>query len=155
MNFSKFKMENMKIDTRVAIIGPPGSGKTTIIKEILYYFQNVLNTVMIFSGSEELNDVYKKIVPDLFIYKDVDEDTLKRFLFRQQNIKHELGSDSPEMPAAIIIDDCMGNKSWTRFNTTAEIFKNGRHFKTFLLVTLQHCMDLSAELQIVWIMCLF
>ena len=53
----------------IMLIGKRGTGKTFLVKDLLYYHQDVPIGVVI-SGTEEGNGFYGKIVPKLFIHNE-------------------------------------------------------------------------------------
>jgi len=90
----------------------------------------------------------------MLIYDELEEKIVSKFLSRQINItkdrKRELekhGSSTIDPRAFLILDDCMYNKSVTKDKNIRCIFMNGRHYKIFLLITMQHGLGLPPDLR--------
>jgi len=88
------------------------------------------------------------------IYDELEEKLVGKFLNRQINItkdkKRELekhGSSTIDPRAFLILDDCMYNKTSIKDKNIRCIFMNGRHYKIFLLITMQHGLGLPPDLR--------
>lgn len=68
------------------IFGRTNSGKSTILNEILYICKNYIPNVWVISRTNNLNDNFSKMVPKLFIKKDLNNDFLFNFLERQKSL---------------------------------------------------------------------
>ena len=68
MNISlkKFDMRNIKDDKVVLFIGKRETGKSFLVKDLLYYHQDIPIGCII-SGTEGANSFYSKIFPSIFI----------------------------------------------------------------------------------------
>jgi hypothetical protein len=90
----------------------------------------------------------------MLIYDEPEESTIKKFLDRQKNIsterKRELkkfGNSQIDARAFLILDDCLYDKKWINNIDIRSIFMNGRHYKIFFLITLQHALGLPPVLR--------
>ena len=143
LRLKKFKLNDMDINSKVAIIGKPGTGKSTLIADLLYHHRKIPMGI-IMSGTEESNSFYQGMVPDSFIYNDYDQKVIDKLLARQ---KPALRKKWPNHNVFMVLDDCMDDKKWIRHKTTRGIFKNGRHWKLFFILSMQYCMDITPELR--------
>ena len=76
MNLSlrKFDMSQIKDDKVVVFIGKRDTGKSFLIRDLLYYHQNIpIGTVI--SGTESANSFYGTIIPPLFIHEEFNPQT--------------------------------------------------------------------------------
>lgn len=48
--------------SKIVVIGKPGTGKSTLIKSILYAKKHIFPVAVAMSGSEDSNEAYKKNV---------------------------------------------------------------------------------------------
>jgi tRNA U34 5-carboxymethylaminomethyl modifying GTPase MnmE/TrmE len=46
--------------SKISIIGKPGSGKSVLIKQLLYAKKHIIPTGLVISGSEDSNKFYQK-----------------------------------------------------------------------------------------------
>jgi hypothetical protein len=132
-------------DNRVAIfIGKRGTGKTTLVTDILYHKRHIPAGVVM-SGTEEGNGHYGTIVPDSYIYPDFDKDVVEKIISRQRRIaRNKSDGDSRVF---MLMDDCLYDRKITREKCIRSLFFNGRHWSIFLLITMQYCMDMGPDLR--------
>jgi len=142
LQLKKFNPSKMADDKVCIFIGKRGSGKTTLVTDILWHKRHIpIGVVM--SGTEDGNHYYKQFVPDLFIHGDFSKDTIEKILDRQKRIV----SSGKETPAFLLLDDCMYDKSYMKETCIRQCFMNGRHWKLFFMLTMQYCMDLGPDLR--------
>lgn len=138
----KFKPETMADDKVCVFIGKRGTGKSTLVTDIMYCKKHIPAGVVM-SATEEGNHHYKSFVPDLFIYGDYDKEAIERVLARQRAIINA-GKTSG---AFILLDDCMYDRKFMKDTCIRQCFMNGRHWKLFFMLTMQYCMDLTPDLR--------
>lgn len=143
----KFNLATIEDDAVVLVIGGRGSGKTTLVLDILYH-KRYLPFGTCFAGSVGSYREFVKKIPPLFIHKKFDEDVLRNFMTRMEKMVRKCGELGVGPVNAFLICDDIGydKKSW-RKEIVREVFMNGRHFKILMIVTLQYCMDLLPELR--------
>ena len=144
MNIQLRKFDPSKIadDKVCVVIGKRGTGKSTLVTDLLYHKRSIPVGVVM-SATEEGNHYYKQFVPDLFIYGDYNRDTIEKVIDRQKR----LIAANKTSPAFILLDDCMYNKAFMKDTCIRQCFMNGRHWKLFFILTMQYCMDLSPDLR--------
>lgn len=136
----------------IAFIGSRGTGKTTLVADILYHIRDVPCGLVI-SGTEDGNGFYSKHVPDLFIHTDFDPEVLKQLVSRQKMLLHKLkdkesSEEKVQMDSFLLLDDlAFDSSSWTKDRTVRSIFMNGRWYRIFCLLTTQNPMDIPPSLR--------
>lgn len=135
----EFPIEQMEFNTKNTVIGKPGTGKTTLITDIIYHMKHLAPVASVFSGTEDSNGYYRKMFPSLFVYNEYDETVIKDFIRRQKYARKY--SDNPR--AILLIDDCTDKPSVFTTPTMQYIYKNGRHLDMFYILSLQYCMDIK------------
>jgi hypothetical protein len=153
LELRKFDPTKIKSDSVVVFIGKRNTGKSYCMKDILSYNRDIPVGVVV-SPTERANGYFEKFIPKMLIYDDLEEKIVSKFLSRQINItkdrKKELekhGSSTIDPRAFLILDDCMYNKAVTKDKNIRCIFMNGRHYKIFLLITMQHGLGLPTDLR--------
>jgi hypothetical protein len=142
LQLKKFDPSKINSDKVCVVIGKRGTGKSTLVTDLLYHKRDIPVGVVM-SATEEGNHYYKQFVPDLFIYGDYSKDTIEKVIARQKKL---VSAGSPK-PAFILLDDCMYNKAFMKDTCIRQCFMNGRHWKIFFMLTMQYCMDLSPDLR--------
>ena len=153
LELKKFDPTKIKSDSVVVFIGKRNTGKSYCMKDIMSYNRDIPVGVVV-SPTERANGYFEKFIPKMLIYDDLEEKLVSKFLNRQINItkdkKRELekhGSSTIDPRAFLILDDCMYNKASIKDKNIRCIFMNGRHYKIFLLITMQHGLGLPPDLR--------
>jgi len=142
VQLKKFKPENMADDKVCVFIGKRGTGKSTLVTDILYHKKH-LPVGIVMSATEEGNHHYQQFIPDLFIYGDYNKEAIERVLERQKVI---IGAGKSS-GAFLLLDDCMYDRKFMKDTCIRQCFMNGRHWKIFFMLTMQYCMDLTPDLR--------
>jgi hypothetical protein len=115
------------------------TGKTTLITSLLYEKRDIFPVAFIMSGTEDSNGHYKKIIPSTFVYNKLEEKKIEDFVVRQKIAKKHL-----ENPWAILLlDDCTDDPKLFNKPLFQGLYKNGRHWKMWFILSLQYCMDIK------------
>jgi hypothetical protein len=156
----KFDMKMIPQDAVCVFIGRRRTGKSTLVKDLLYHHQNIpMGTVI--SGTEESNSFYGKIIPPIFIHGEYNAAILANFVKRQKLItgKIQQQENAPRAPGQalvkskldprsfLILDDCLYDDSWIHDKNIRYCFLNGRHQKIFFLITMQYPLGIPPVLR--------
>ena len=150
-NIKKFDMKRIPQDAVVIFIGRRRTGKSTLVRDLLFHHQDMpVGTVI--SGTEESNSFYGKMIPPIFIYGEFQPVILDNFVKRQKMITGKIekeklaGMRSNIDPRSfMILDDCMYDDSWTHDKNIRYLFMNGRHQKVFFLITMQRTATQTSQ----------
>jgi hypothetical protein len=153
LNLKKFDMRSVPEDAVCVFIGRRRTGKSTLVRDLLYYHQNLpLGTVI--SGTEESNGFYGKMVPPIFVHNEFNPTILADFVKRQRLFVAKMTKDQSEgrqsnldPRAFLILDDCMYDDSWTTDKHIRYLFMNGRHAKVFFIITMQYPLGVPPALR--------
>ena len=153
VNLRKFSMKSIPQDAVVVFIGRRRTGKSTLVRDLLYHHQNIPMGCVI-SGTEESNGFFKKIVPPMFIHGEYNPIILANFVKRQKLVVQKIEQDKErgvnsniDPRAFMILDDCMYDDSWTHDKNIRNLFMNGRHFKVFFIITMQFPLGIQPALR--------
>jgi len=151
-NIKRFDMRKLRKNTRIGVIGKPGTGKSTIIFDIMMNHKDIpIGLAM--SGSEEANEAYSEKIAPGFVYNEFEESkvvTLSKYQKRKKHFERRNGIDPHSEQSAyafLIMDDCMVDKKWVKTKTIRDIFKNGRHWDILFLLAMQYSLDIPPELR--------
>lgn len=154
VNLRKFNIKSIPEDAVVIFIGRRRTGKSTLMRDLLYYHQDIpLGSVV--SGTEESNGFFKKIIPPMFIHEEYNPMIVSNFVKRQrivmkkiQKEESETGIKSKIDPRAfMILEDCLYDDSWIRDVNIRYLFMNGRHCKVFFMVAMQYPLGIPPILR--------
>ena len=144
-------MSNVKDDAVVTFIGKRRTGKSWLVRDLLYYHQDIpVGTVI--SPTERCNKFYSDIVPPLFIHDEFQSGLIGNIISRQHKIINAIKKKVPEYIDAdprtfLIFDDCLYDNTWKRNQEVRYLFMNGRHVNILFLITMQHAMGITPELR--------
>lgn len=124
---------------KIVIIGKPGTGKTTLISSLLYAKKHIFPIGLVMSGTEDSNGYYKKIFPSTFVYNKLEEEKIQHFIKRQKISKQHLHNPW----AVLLLDDCTDDPKIFNKPLFHSLYKNGRHWKMWYILSLQYCMDIK------------
>jgi len=153
LELKKFDPSRINADSVVVFIGKRNTGKSYCMKDILNHHRDIPVGIVV-SPTERANGYFEKFIPKMLIYDECEDAVIKKFLDRQINIstqrKKELkrsGSSQIDARAFLILDDCLYDKRWINNINIRSIFMNGRHYKIFFLITMQHALGLPPVLR--------
>ena len=153
LQLKKFDMSQIAYDKVVVLIGKRETGKSFLVKDLLYYKQDIpIGTVI--SGTEGANEFYSKIFPKLFIHGEYSPNIINNYVKRQKLIVKMLNRELAEHRetnidprGVIILDDCLYDNSWSKDANIKALFMNGRHYKTMFIITMQYALGIPPNLR--------
>jgi hypothetical protein len=118
----------------IVLIGKRDTGKTFLVRDLLYYKQDIpIGTVI--SGTEEGNGFYSKLVPKLFIHNEYNTAIIENILKRQRTVLKQIKKEietyrrsTIDPRAFVILDDCLYDNTWARDKMMRLLFMNGEMF---------------------------
>lgn len=165
MNFQikKFNMDMIRdrceIDSRkspmIVVIGKKDTGKSFLVKDILFHAQNAFPVGTVISGTEVANEFFQHMVPSKLIHDKYKPDIVMNVIKRQLAIKTRRnqdksssgGNSNVDPRAFLILDDCLYDASWIREESTRYVFMNGRHIDLMTIITMQYPLGVTPNLR--------
>jgi len=137
----------------IVLIGKRDTGKSFLVRDLLYYQQEIpIGTVI--SGTEEGNGFYGKMVPKLFVHNEYNTAIIENILKRQRTVLKQIKKEletfkrtTIDPRAFVILDDCLYDNTWARDKMMRLIFMNGRHWKVMLVITMQYPLGIPPTLR--------
>ena len=143
--------KDYKNGCKLVIIGAPGTGKSTIIKSIIYAKKHILSIGQVFSGTEDSNGFFGEFFPESFIYSGLDTSDmspLDNFKKRQKIARQYIEPTGGHSWALQVIDDCTYDTSFLKKPIIKEYYKNGRHWAMLHILSLQYCLDIKPDIRV-------
>ena len=125
------------------IIAKRGSGKSFLTFDLMHHKKHIPFGVVM-SGTEDGNGAFKKVMPDSFVYSQYEPDVLARLIKRQKRL---CKNNVPNSGVFLIIDDCTYDKKMLKDPNMRAVFMNGRHWKIWLVMTMQYMMDMGPDMR--------
>lgn len=113
------------------------TGKSTLIGSLLYAKKHIYPCGVAFSGTEDSNHFYKTIFPSTFVFNTYDEAQIEKVIRRQKIAKEHLENAW----AVMILDDCTDDPALFRKPLQQGLYKRGRHWRLWYILSLQYGMD--------------
>jgi hypothetical protein len=159
------KLEEFKVDSlikdddgnyihpRIVMIAPSGSGKSWIVRNILYEMRDIPCGIVI-APTDKMNKFYDDFMPASFIHHDYKGEIIPKLLQRQKKIlekneeREKYHKKQIDSRTYLVMDDCMATKHlWLKDPSVLEILNQGRHFKLTYILTMQYCLGIQPELR--------
>lgn len=151
--------ERCDIDSRkspmIVIIGKKDTGKSFLVRDILFNTQSCFPVGTVISGTEVANEFFQHMIPSKFIHDKYTPDIVMNVIKRQMNVKQKRnqekanrgGSSNIDPRAFLILDDCLYDSSWIKEESTRYVFMNGRHVDLATMITMQYPLGITPNLR--------
>lgn len=128
---------------KLVIIGKPKSGKSNLIRALMYYKKHLIPAAMVMCSTEDVNGDYKRYLPDTFLFNEYDEDKIQEYINRQKlSVKH-----LPNPWSLLLLDDCTDDPAAFRKPIQHQLYKYGRHWQMLYIVSLQYALDIKPSIR--------
>lgn len=142
LKIKKFDPRKMVDHCVVLLVAKRRSGKSELVKDLLYYRRNV-HAAVVMSETEAGNGFYSSFVPGCFIYNHFDKAALERLVRRQKRLTKE----GKARGVVVVLDDCAFDRKAMNDKVIRELLFNGRHYKITLFLCAQYLVDLNPGLR--------
>ena len=160
LELKKFDMRNLAYDKnreaknpRIAVIAKSGSGKSWVVRDILYYLYDIPCGTII-APTDKMTKFYDDFFPPSFIHHEYKTNIIPKILQRQRmlldkNVQRKKDRKRLIDPRSILLmDDCMSSKHlWLKDPNMLSIFNEGRHYQLTFILTMQYCLGIQPELR--------
>lgn len=141
---SEFPLHEMNPVSKIVIIGKTGSGKSTLIRDVIKVFSSKIPVARIWSGTEDSNHFYAEMFPELYITSEYKEEELQEFEKRQKLAMR----DNPDNARGLtIIDDCSDDPKFFSRPVFQRFYKNSRQWEGAQVLALQYGMDIKPAIR--------
>ncbi len=145
MSIPAFDPSTMKPDATVMMIGRRGSGKSTLISDVMYNMRDQFSFGLAMSPTEDSSASLGEFLPRACIYNEFSDSAIGQMLrYQRANVdvkNHRFRN------MFLIMDDCGFDNKSLKSKNMREVFMNGRHRKMFIVYAVQYLMDIPSALR--------
>ncbi len=142
----EFDLQKIESSCTWIMVGPPASGKTTLIENIAYYNRHKYPVARVFVGTPGAYTKFCEIFGSLYVSAEYNETEEREHIGRQRQCILENGERYVGNYAINIIDDAGDDPKVYKTKTMRSLFKLGsQHYAQLLLVGLQYAIDFPPD----------
>lgn len=152
-DIKRFDPSTMASNATVFLVGKRGTGKSTLIADIMYHNRSKFHYGIGMSATEEVTGDLGRFIPRSCLYHDFTEGALSGLMAHQKKDGAKVkraqlrGEDRKLKPMFVVMDDCAFDKKTLSNSTMREAFMNGRHRALFIVNAVQYMMDIPSSLR--------
>lgn len=140
----KFEPRTSKKNCVWLIIGPRNTGKSVLLKDLLYKTKDNYDYGIAMTKTKSTVDMFNEFLPAHFIYSNgYDFNSSAKFIENADRIVRA----GKVRYGAFIMDDLMYNNKVMKTETQKDFHLNGRHYNTSLFNTTQYCMIIPNDIR--------
>ena len=139
----KFVPETIKKDRISIIVGKRGSGKSSLLKDLLYRMRDRFDFCMAMCPTMESATMLKECMPESSVFSRFSPAKVELLV----QTAREIASKDKERHFLLVLDDVFYDKSICRSQAFRFIFFNGRHCRITCVILLQYLVDLPPDLR--------
>lgn len=139
INIKPFDNNKIKKDCIIALLGKRNTGKSFLVRDILYHKRDI-PLGMVISRTDHIVNYYNQFIPNMLIHNRYEPELIDKLFKRQEKALKENWKDPYSF---LLFDDCLSDsKNWSKDERVKEIFFNGRHYKILFIFTMQAPMGI-------------
>lgn len=128
----------------VQVIGRRGSGKSTLIYNLMHALKDVIDYWMLVTLTSTTERLWRTVAGNTAIHRTVDKGQLKQMLAFQDELAMKQGR---RRKVAIIWDDVQAEQDALNGEAIRELFLNGRNLDSWFINADQYCMGMKPILR--------
>ena len=145
ITLKRFDIRQIPKDGRIIlVIGRRGSGKSTLMKDLMFHMRERFDFGVGMSPTRASVDMLCTHLPPALVY----EEGFSPEQFQKMVALCQLLSRKKKLrKGLLVLDDCNADKGAFRTVTMRNCFMNGRHYNINLLWSMHYCLDLTTDLR--------
>jgi energy-coupling factor transporter ATP-binding protein EcfA2 len=125
------------------LVGRRGSGKTVLLRQLMYVLRDKIDFCMAFCPTVESRNMLKEHLPEACVFDRLVQSKVDETV-------HTMGAlaDKGRTKSILaVFDDCLYDKKAFSTKSMREIFFNGRHLKITAIILVQYLVDICPSLR--------
>ncbi len=148
IEIKEFNIQRIEPSCTWIILGPPGSGKTTFIKNLAYFNKHIYPVARVICSIEPTYEEYCDIFPPLYVFNSFIKEQEQTYIEKRQRKLNQNNNMNIGKYSMYILDDIDINKSGWKDQFFSDLFKKGsRLFSQMTIIGNQYPMDFSPEMR--------
>ena len=144
LELKQFDLRRIRDNRIVLIIGPRGTGKSTLLFDILYNLCDRFDFGVAMSPTLESLIRFRQCFPGGFVFEDGYKiEQLRKMV----HILRMLAAEGKPKRGLLVLDDCMADKKIFTGTEIRDLFYNGRHYNFTFVNCMQYMMDMTTDLR--------
>lgn len=151
ITLKKFDISNVKSDKIVVVIGRRATGKSFLVRDMLYQNQDIPAGTVITTNDKLF---YKRVIPNEFIHDEFTPNLIENVRKRQEKIFKTTRADVVlhgksliDNKAFLVLDNCFYDSDWIKDKNMKSIFFNNMQLGLFCIITMSFGMSIPPNLR--------
>jgi len=145
LQLRKFDFKTMPKDGRIImVIGRRGSGKSTLIEDLLYNLRHRFDFSIGMSPTRSSTEMMESHMPDSLVF---NEGFSKEQFQKMLALSALLARKGKTRNGLLVLDDCNADKEAFKSKSMRDAFMNGRHYGMNIIWAMHYCMDILPDLR--------
>jgi hypothetical protein len=145
ITLKKFDFSTLPKDGRIIlVIGRRGSGKSTLIEDIMYNLRHRFDFAIGMSPTRSSIEMMERHMPDVMVF---EEGFSKEQFQKMLSLSSIISRKGKLRSGLLCMDDCNSDKDAFRSKNMRDAFMNGRHYGMNILWAMHYCMDILPDLR--------
>jgi hypothetical protein len=143
MKVPELDLAQIPVDTIIYLIGRRGSGKSVLLRELMWYMRRKIDIGIGMNPSEHASHTMRDICHPACVFTEYDGVRVGDIVEMQRQMKEAEDTDGKPHArrVALLLDDCMADKSIMSSKEIKVIHKLGRHYDMTLVNCMQYAKD--------------
>jgi ABC-type phosphate/phosphonate transport system ATPase subunit len=143
VEISPLDIQTINSDRIILIVGPKGSGKTVLLRDLVYHLRDKFDGGLAFSSSIQTQAMFKQIMNNDCVYPEFDDGLIAKLVEYQRTLQKY----GHRKKLFILFDNL--DLLQRRFGSPAmsELAINGRHYDICLIFSTNYLMDVPPNMR--------
>lgn len=150
LKLTRYRPERqLAVDSTVLVVGQRFSGKTVIMRYLLYCIAKKLDLCLAWVPTDDTREEFERCIPKCFVYPEHNKEDLDRICETQKTLNKACGGkkEGNLRRIGIVLDDCNYDKKMFENKTMRYLLMNGRHDNFFFMNGCQYVMTFPKDLR--------